>query len=56
MSRVRRGAYRLGVVLGDVEAARRGPAALGRRLVRKGVYRAEGRWTRKVLRQIGLGR
>lgn len=35
-------------------AARKGPTALGRRYVRKAVYRGEGRTTRKVFRLFGL--
>jgi hypothetical protein len=38
----------------DVRAARKGPVALGKRLVRKQVYRAEGTATRRLLRKIGL--
>lgn len=54
LSSLRRGSYRLGSVLGDLSAARRGPSAYGRRIARKGLYRAQGRATRSVLRKIGL--
>ena len=35
-------------------AASRGPAALAKRQVRRKVYRAEGRTTRRILRKFGL--
>ena len=35
-------------------AARKGPAALGKRVVRRAVYRGEGKTTRKVFRMFGL--
>lgn len=54
LSKLRPLLYRSGAVLGDVSAARRGPAALGKRVVRKQVYRAQGRASRKILRSIGL--
>jgi hypothetical protein len=38
----------------DIRAARKGPVALGKRLVRKQVYRTEGTYTRRLLRKIGL--
>lgn len=37
--RARRGLYRAARTLGDVDAAAHGPAALGKRIVRKRVYR-----------------
>lgn len=64
MSKARRNAYKLGRILGDVEAAEHGyeRAGLsgavegeGKRQVRRRVYRAEGRVTRKWLRRLGLG-
>lgn len=46
--------YRLARTANTVRAASRGPAALGRLLVRRQVYRAEGRATRKTMRRMGL--
>jgi hypothetical protein len=37
-----------------LNAARRGPAALARREVRRSVYRAEGRAARKALKRVRL--
>ncbi len=56
MSSLRRNLYRTARILGDIEAAEKGPAAYGRRRVRRAVYRSEGRWTRQILRAMGLGR
>jgi hypothetical protein len=38
----------------DVGTVERGPEATGKRVVRQGVYGAEGRQTRKVCRRFGL--
>lgn len=46
--------YRAARDLGDIEAASRGPGALGRRVVRRRVYRTTNRWTRRLLRGFGL--
>ena len=46
--------YRLARFSATMRAARRGPAALGRRMIRRRVYRAEGKATRRVFRRIGL--
>lgn len=54
MSSLRRSLYRASRTLGDMEAAERGPKVLGRRLVRRRVYREQGRLTRKILRGFGL--
>jgi hypothetical protein len=48
--------YRIARTMGDVNAARRGPSAYGRRVVRKRVYRTTNRATAKALRRFGLGR
>ena len=52
---IRRLLYRTGSVLGDVEAACRGPAALGKREVRKVATREVNRELRRALRRAGLG-
>jgi len=52
---IRKALYRTGSMLGDVEAARRGPVALGKRELRKVAYRGVNRELRKVLRRSGLG-
>lgn len=50
LEQVRRAAYRLQRGIGDVQAARRGPAVLGRRLARR-------RLTRTLFRIVrGFGR
>lgn len=46
--------YRLARAGATVRAASRGPAALGRLLMRRQVYRAQGRATRKAMRGLGL--
>lgn len=38
----------------DLCAARQGPKAVAKRAVRRRVYRAEGRTTRRLLRGLGL--
>jgi hypothetical protein len=48
--------YRAARLMGDMEAAERGPTSYGKRLVRKRIYRAEGSFTRKLLRGFGLSR
>lgn len=48
--------YRVARGMGDVSAARRGPSAYGRRVVRRRVYRTTNRATARALRQLGLGR
>jgi hypothetical protein len=54
MSQARRSLYRWARLLGDLEAAEKGPGPLGRRLVRKAVYRRTGGLTRRLLRSLGL--
>lgn len=46
--------YRAARDLGNLEAASRGPAAYGRRVVRRRVYRTTNGMTRKFLRGLGL--
>ena len=40
--------YLLARLLGDVNAIRRGPKAMGKRIIRKAVYRQTARLLRKV--------
>lgn len=54
MTRTRSTLYRWARILGEVEAAEKGPGPLAKRLVRKRVYRVEGRTTRRWLRKFGL--
>lgn len=54
MSKTRSTLYRLARNLGDYEAAAKGPTALGKRLIRKQVYRRTGGTTRRLLRVFGL--
>ena len=46
--------YRLARASATGRAARRGPGAAAKRAVRRRVYRAEGRATRKLFRGFGL--
>jgi hypothetical protein len=48
--------YRAARDLGDVQAAAKGPAAYGRRVARKRVYRSTNRSAYRLLRALGLGR
>lgn len=50
----RRNLYRAASFLGDVQAIRKGPAAVVKRQARKSVYRRQGRWTRAILKGLGL--
>jgi excisionase family DNA binding protein len=45
----RRGLYRWGRIFGDVNSLLRGPSAVGRRLLRKSVWKAVGKSLRKLL-------
>ncbi|MFN2606923.1 MAG: hypothetical protein ABR511_03350 [Acidimicrobiales bacterium] len=54
MSTLRRNLYRAARIMGDVQAAAKGPGPLGKRLARKAVYRRTGRGTRRILRIFGL--
>jgi len=38
--------YRLAALLGDFNAIKRGPRAIGKRMVRKVVYKEVGKWLR----------
>lgn len=46
--------YRAARLSADARAVRKGPAAVGRRIVRKSVYRSSAKATRRVLRVVGL--
>ncbi|BCT75522.1 hypothetical protein SCMU_13640 [Sinomonas cyclohexanicum] len=54
MSRARSALYRAARLLGDVEAAGKGPDAYGRRVARRAAYRGTNRALRSVLRMLGL--
>lgn len=56
MSQLRRNLYRAARDLGDLEAAEKGPAEFGKRLIRKRVYRKTGGLTRSLLQALGLSR
>lgn len=51
---LRRLLYRGARALGDYQAAKRGPAGVGRRLVRRRAHRITGRATAKALRRFGF--
>jgi len=53
---VRSDLYRTARVMGDVQAAMRGPGAYGRRRVRKVAYRSTNRGLYRLLKSLGLGR
>lgn len=46
--RIRRDAYRVGRILGDVQAVQHGPKAIAKRIERKWLWRLVGRLMRKV--------
>ena len=46
--KIRRNAYRVGRILGDVQAVERGPAAVVKRVERRWLWRMIGRWLRRV--------
>ena len=46
--------YRSARILGDVETLSKGPAAYGKRVVRKKAYRSSGSLTRSLLRIFDL--
>lgn len=50
----RRAAWRVSSIGGDVSAATHGPAALGKRYVRKAATRQVNRSLRRLLRSLGL--
>jgi hypothetical protein len=49
LNTLRRLLYRLAALLGDLQALRRGPTAIAKRLLRKRVWRATGRLHRRWL-------
>jgi len=46
--------YRTARILGDLDAASRGPSAYGRRVVRKAAYRKSSSATRSLMRAFKL--
>jgi hypothetical protein len=46
--------YRASRDLGNVQAARRGPTAYGKRVIRRKVYRTTNDINRRVLKDLGL--
>ena len=46
--------YRAARLSATARSVRKGPAAASKRVVRRAVYRGEGRTTRKVFRLFGL--
>jgi hypothetical protein len=54
VSQLRRDSYRLARALGDVQAAKRGPASYSKRVVRRNVYRVVNKNLAKSLRGFGL--
>jgi len=42
--------------MGDIEAADKGPTALGKRWARQRVYRRSNSMTQQLLRMVGLSR
>lgn len=54
MSTTRSALYRAARILGDVEAAQKGPSAYARRRARRIVYRNTGQLGRRISRVLGL--
>ena len=48
--------YRDARVMGNIEAAAKGPTAFGKRVVRRKAYAKTNSLTRKLLRSLGLSR
>jgi hypothetical protein len=48
--------YRAARDLGNIEAAEKGPASYGKRVVRRNVYRKTNSVTRSILRGFGLSK
>jgi hypothetical protein len=48
--------YRTARVMGDLQAAEKGPTAYGKRVMRKKMYRRSNSLTRQLLRMVGLSR
>jgi hypothetical protein len=53
MSHLRRNLYEAARLMGDAEAASKGPSAYVKRRVRRKVYRTEGQITRHSLKKSG---
>jgi hypothetical protein len=56
LSKFRKQTYRVARDLGNVEAAEKGPASYGKRVVRRSAYRKTNRGLGRLLRKFGLGR
>jgi hypothetical protein len=54
MSKLRRALYRDARILGDIEAAEKGPTSYAKRRIRRKVYARQGSLTLKILRALGL--
>jgi hypothetical protein len=50
MNSLRSFLYWLVRLLGDLQAVRRGPRAMGKRWLRKGAWRKTGKWINKLLK------
>jgi hypothetical protein len=48
--------YRTARLMGDLQAAEKGPNAYGKRVMRKKMYRRSNTLTRRLLRMVGLSR
>jgi len=48
--------YRSARLMGNIEAAERGPLSYAQRIARRKVYATTNGMTRRWLRQVGLGR
>jgi len=48
--------YRTARIMGDVQAAQKGPTAYGKRVMRKSMYRRSNSLTRQLLRMVGLSK
>lgn len=48
--------YRTARVMGDLQAAEKGPTAYSKRVMRKSTYRRSNTMTRQLLRMVGLSR
>jgi hypothetical protein len=56
VARLRSSLYRSARVLGNIQAAERGPLSYAQRIARRKVYATTNGMTRRVLRQMGLSR
>lgn len=54
LNRARRASWKASRVIGDIEAAERGPGAYGRRIIRRHVTRHTNRALRGAMRRLGL--